>query len=99
MEIEKNHQVEKNHPIERRNALSVLWGALAEKGKWTTLLSMVMAFPINGAAIYYYFSNPDWFTEQRLLALAILNGIAFFWAIMPSRITAKAANFELIVED
>jgi len=76
-----------------------LWDTLAEKGKWTTLMSLVIASPINIVAITQYFTDPDWFTDQRLLVLCILNGLAWFWAIMPSRITAKGKSFELTIED
>lgn len=84
-----------------KNLIIALWNTLKEKGKWSTLMSILLAFPVNMHAVFMYFQNPDFFTTQRLTVLAVLNGIAWFWAIMPSKVTAKwgGGTGELTIED
>lgn len=82
-----------------KNPLSGIWKTFSEKGRWTTFLSLVIAFPINVSGMIQYFNDPDWFTESRILVLAVLNGIAWFWAIMPSRLVAKGPAWEVTIED
>lgn len=82
-----------------KNFINTIWKSLESKGRYTTLVSLFLATPVNTHAVIVYFSTEDWFTEQRIIVLCVFNALAWFWAIMPSKLSVKASNFEVTVED
>ena len=76
-----------------------LWKIMGEKGKFATLIGLLFALPANTKFLISFFSGVT-YSYDALLNLAILNGVAMVWFILPSRISIKGGKgFEIVIED
>lgn len=80
------------------NILKGAWTLLAEKGKIATLIGMAMSFPVNGKFMIDFFLGAPW-GHELLTALAVINGVAMIWFILPSRLKITGPKISIEVED
>lgn len=74
-----------------------MWKLLAEKGKIATLIGLLLALPSNIWFLWKFFHLSE-LSVSTLESLAIINGLAMFWFMMPStiKIVSKALTIEII---
>lgn len=90
-----------------KKLFSAIWKGLGEKGKFATIIGLLFATPYNAKFMWDFFSGSfvNLFIENQdkafayLVALAVINGIAMAWFILPSRVTFEGGKFKFLVED
>lgn len=76
-----------------------LWAALQEKGKIATIIGFFLSVPVNAWFMYCFFTSKV-LTYDQLVQLAVINGIAIVWFILPSTIIVKGGKgFEITIKD
>jgi hypothetical protein len=75
-----------------------MWKLLAEKGKISTIIGLVLSFPINGYALFAFFTKTA-LTQDQLWQIVIVNAVGMVWFILPSTIRIKGKGFEVEVID
>lgn len=72
---------------------------LRDKGLIASAIGFLMAIPPNAWAVYLFFVNSA-LTNNQVTVLWVINGIAWAWVILPSRVIAKFGNRgEITIED
>lgn len=75
-----------------------LWKALAQKGKISTLIGFLFAFPVNGKFLWDFYRNVI-YSPDKLMMIVFINIVSMIWFILPSSIIIKGGNFEIEVKD
>ena len=77
---------------------TIIWKAIAEKGKFASLIGFFFAAPVNGWALYKLYNGLIVNIDQ-LWVVVVINAISIVWFILPSKISIKWKSGEIIVED
>lgn len=85
-------------PMIKVSIRSIIWKALAEKGKFASMLGFFFAAPANGWALYNVY-NGLIVTLNQMYVVTLINAISIVWFILPSKISIKWKSGEIIVED
>ncbi len=75
-----------------------LWKLMADKGKIATIIGFCLSSPFNIWALWSFFSGSG-ATEDQLWTIAIINGIAMIWFILPSKILIEGKGVKIEVTD
>lgn len=75
-----------------------IWELIAEKGKIATLIGFFLSSPFNCWALWAFFTG-EGATENQLWTVAIINGIAMIWFILPSKIVIEGKGIKIEVTD
>lgn len=71
------------------------WESLEKKGKYATLIGMIIGFPAAGALIWRLIKNGDY----EYIPFAIAFGVALLFFMLPSSLSISFKDFKLDIKD